>query len=641
MALALMGIVLMLPALKAGLFGDDLVQRPVQFTPSQLPAHMIETGFASSESGKLGTVLLDQFAFGRGAEVSARLRDYGIAPWWAPENWQAALLRPLTAFTHWLDYRFYPDTPALMHAHNILWFAVAVFLVATLYRNIATFAGARDQEHPDALPSGLQYANRDLEESLAESGALLDTRSGMVAVALAAGLWLLDKYTYFPVMFVANRGFIVSLVFGLLCMHAHLRWRTAHTRTWMCLSAGCLLLSLLADEAGVSTLAFVLAYALLLEPNGWRQRLESLVPVASVVIGWRAVYVALGYGVRNMIIYVDPGYSPWLFLKNFFPRAAALLGGQLSGLPPEIAIGLNPHWQELLTVFFAGFSVLCLVIFLPVLRRDAAARFWAVMMLLAVVPASTVVPLSKNLAFVALGAFGVVASFLVDFARYESRTLMPRPWRAMSCCVTVWLVLAHIPGAVAGRIALGLASPLIPARTARACSFEGLPEIGERDVVVVNDPTCISTVVPFDRAYRHRPLPKTVNILVPGFTRLEVKRPDAATLVVRAREADLFDCVAGRPIHLCYVCKTANDLLFGGRPWMAGEQVRRKGFVAEILEISRRGAPRAVVFHFDRPLESEERVWLFFDWRRREHSPFVLPPVGGSVEIAGPQTASR
>jgi hypothetical protein len=43
-----------------------------------------------------------------------------------------------------------------------------------------------------------------------------------------------------------------------------------------------------------------------------------------------------------------------------------------------------------------------------------------------------------------------------------------------------------------------------------------------------------------------------------------------------------------------------------------------------------------VAFHFDKPLESAEMVWLFFDWRRLTHSPFVLPHVGETVEIAGP-----
>jgi hypothetical protein len=126
-ALALAAIILMLPALPVGLLGDDLIQRLNQFTPAQLPPRIVETGFVAKDSGKLGTVLGNLFAYLRGKEAATRARDYGIAPWWAAEGWTAVLWRPLTALTHWLDYRLYPNSPALMHAQNIAWYAAAVF----------------------------------------------------------------------------------------------------------------------------------------------------------------------------------------------------------------------------------------------------------------------------------------------------------------------------------------------------------------------------------------------------------------------------------------------------------------------------------------------------------------------------------
>jgi branched-subunit amino acid transport protein len=618
-ALALAAVILMLPALPVGLLGDDLVQRLNQFAPAELAARALDTGFVAGDSGKLATVLGNLFGYVRGKEAATRARDYGIAPWWAPEDWRAALWRPLTAFTHWLDYRLYPNSPGLMHAQNIAWYAAAVFLAATLYRRIATAAGGRD-----------------LQGKLSDSSARVKMQSGVCVAALAASLWLLDKNTYVPVMYVANRGFIISLVFGLLCLQAHLRWRTGHSGVWMWLSALCLLLSLLANEGGASTLAFLMAYAMVLEAGGWRERLRSLLPAAVVVIGWRAVYAGGGFGVRNFPGYIDPGYAPLLFVENLVPRANALVGGQLTGLPPELALALNAKWQMILALLFAGFSLICAVVFLPVVRRDGTARFWAVMMLLALAPAATVAPISKNLGFIALGAFGVVASFLVGFAAPQERAAMPGLLRAMSWCVAVWLVAAHIAGALGGRMALALASPSIPKMAKRACAFEHSPEIGERDVVVINDPTITCAFVPFDRAYRGQPLPRTMRVLVPGSTPFEVKRPDATTLILTAKGSDLFACPAVGPIHICYACKAADDFLFGERVWERGERVTVKGLVAEILEVSPRGAPRSVAFHFDKPLESDGMVWLFFDWRRLAHLPFVPPRIGEAIEIAGP-----
>jgi len=136
-------------------------------------------------------------------------------------------------------------------------------------------------------------------------------------------------------------------------------------------------------------------------------------------------------------------------------------------------------------------------------------------------------------------------------------------------------------------------------------------------------------------------LPASIRILVPGSTRFEVTRTDASSILLTTKGSDLFDCPAVRPLHVCHACKAMNDLLFGARTWKTGDQVARKGFMAEVREVSAKGAPRSIAFHFDRPLESEQFVWLFFDWRRFTHSPLVLPQIGETVEIAGPRLRSH
>jgi len=649
LGLALAAIFLMLPALKVGLLGDDLIQRLNQFPPEQLPARILDTGFVAKDSGQLGTVLNNLFGYLRGEEAARRAMDYGIAPWWASAGWTAALWRPVTAFTHWLDYRLYPDSPALMHAHNIAWFAAAVFLVAMLYRRI----GARPSRAQQL--SNRQPANHRPEPSFVSAllrpgtTALrdLETRPGTAAApwksseiwvaGLAASLWLLDGNTYCPVAYVANRGFIIALFFGLLCIHAHVRWRTEKSMVWMWLSALCLLLSVLADEGGASTLAFPLAYALTLEPGGWRPRVISLLPSALVILGWRAVYVGCGFGVRNFPGYIDPGYAPWFFLKQLVPRMNGLLGGQLTGVAPELAMGLNAKWQMILALGFAGFSLLCAVVVWPLVRRDAVTRFWAVLLLLALVPAATVAPLSKNLGFVAVGAFGVIASFLAGVARQQERAAMPRLLRAVSCWVAAGLVAAHIALPIGCRIVMGLASPSVPKFVALASDYPPSLEVGGRDIVVLNDPTILTAMVPFYRAYRGEPLPRSTRILVPGSMTFEVSRPDAATLILKTKTADLFDCPELGPLHAGYACKSINNFLYGETIWKTGDRVTRKGLQAEILEVSPRGAPRAVAFHFDKPLEADGTVWLFFDWHRGAHRPFALPRIGETLVVAGPR----
>ncbi len=620
LGLAFAAILFMLPALQTGLFGDDLIQRLTQLKPAELPAHVVDTGFVASDSGKLGTVLRELFGYLHTKGAAARAVAYGIAPWWGAGDWHAALFRPVTAFTHWVDYRVFPNTPALMHAHSIAWYAAAVFLVAYLYRKLWSFGlGTSSTMHGG-------------------SGTARVVPRSILIAGLAGFLFLLDKNTYFPVMYVANRGCFVALVFGLLCLDAHHRWRTTQSRRWMVGSGLWLALSMLSNEGGASTLAFLLAYALVLEPGGGRARLFSLIPAGIVLLVWRVVYVSSGYGVRNFLLYIDPGYTPLLFLKNLLPRASGLVGGQLTGLPPEAVLGFDTKWQLIITAMFGGFSLICGLVFWPILRQDRTARFWATAMLLALVPASTVAPLTKNLAFVAVGAFGVMASFLVHLAAPENYVRM-RSWvRALAWCVALWLVVAHIPGALAARAVLARISPYIPVATAQAYAFPNSPEIGDRDVVVLNDPTIASAFVPFDRAYRHLPLPRTIRILVPGSVPIVVTRPDAFTLVLTAKKADLLDTEATKPIRLSRALKSANDLLFGQRTWRTGDQITGNGFVVQVLELSLRGSPRALAFRFEKPLDSSERVWLFFDWPRLRHAPFILPGIGGSTEIAGHKT---
>jgi hypothetical protein len=274
------------------------------------------------------------------------------------------------------------------------------------------------------------------------------------------------------------------------------------------------------------------------------------------------------------------------------------------------------------------------MVVLPVLRRDRVGRFWTLVMLLALVRAATVAPISKNLAFVAVGAFGAVASFLVHFA--GSRKHAGGTWlnQTMSWFVAAWLVLAHIPGALAARVGLALVSPYIPVVVQRAFALEYAAEVGDRDLVVINEPGIITFLVPFERAYRGLPLPRSLRILVPGSIPLEVRRADASTLILTAKEGDLFDCPALGPIHLAYVCKAANEWLLGGRKWETGQRVTCKGFQAEVLDLSLRGMPRSLAFHFDGPLESERKVWLYVNWRHLKHEPFVLPQIGETIEIA-------
>ena len=335
--LAVAAVVMMLPALKTGLVMDDLGQRIPQLMPSEIPPALYRTGIVPDNTGELSTVLFETFGFPRDKTRGEMARNYGFLPWWLPAEVKCALWRPFTAFTHWLDYRLFPDSPTLMHAHNIIWLAAAVFLATFMYRRIIG-------------PTGI--------------------------AALAALMFVLDKNTYFPVMFVANRGFIVALCLGLLCFYMHHKWRSTNSALAAFLSVIFLSLSLLSNEAGVSTFAFILAYALVLDKVLWPKRLLSLAPAILTIIVWRIIYQSLGYGVSGIgAMYLDPGHELLKFLYHLPGYGIAVIAGQLSALLPDVSLGVNVQYYPIITIFYIVFTIVAIVLFLPVIRRNTIARF--------------------------------------------------------------------------------------------------------------------------------------------------------------------------------------------------------------------------------------------------------------------------
>ena len=621
--LAIGAILVMLPALKTGLFWDDLPQRAVELRPSQLPPRIYETG-NPADSGSLSTVLRDLF-FNRNPQDMALMKNYGILPWWTPDNMRLGLWRPVTAFTHWLDYHLFPDSPMLMHAENIAGFAAIVFLITVIYRKLGVTDGI------------------GLVGSLA-----------LPAAGLAGLLFLLDYNTYFPVMFVANRGFMLSLFFGLLCLYEHHQWRSAKSRSGCRLSALFLALSLFADEGGASTFAFILAYALVLEPGSFRNRALTILPSVLVIIVWRTIYEALGFGLRNVGLYIDPAHEPLQFAQEVIPRAMVLLGGQLNGVAPEVLFAVNPLLQPKVTAFFCVAVVAALVVFLPWVRRDKTAMFWFTVMMLAAIPAATVMPMSKNLGFVAVGAYGLIASFVAGLITRPSPPSSPMgdsgamnrlpewlTYRILAWIACVLLILIHVPGAIAGRVVAVKATACVLGGMNRLGDVGDWPNIENENVIVVNPPCVLALAyAPFYKAYHHQPLPRSMRTLVPGLTSFDVQRTDDKTLVIQSKTPNIFFCDDVGPIRGAYACRAFN-LLVGKPRCKKGDRYDLGGLTVEVLESDASGLPSRVAFRFNTSLDSPDFHWLRFDLQMalassQPYQPFKIPAIGLSVTLSAP-----
>ena len=115
LAMGALAIALMLPSIGGGLFHDDLIHWAKLQKDVGLPARYYGTPHLPSDSGTAAAAMRDMFAMTRTPGEEKTLKDLGLVPWWASEQLRISNWRPLTALTHWLDYRLFPDSPALMH----------------------------------------------------------------------------------------------------------------------------------------------------------------------------------------------------------------------------------------------------------------------------------------------------------------------------------------------------------------------------------------------------------------------------------------------------------------------------------------------------------------------------------------------
>ena len=176
-----------------------------------------------------------------------------------------------------------------------------------------------------------------------------------------------------------------------------------------------------------------------------RARLGSLAPYVAVVVVWRVVYHALGFGTAYSGVYVDAGAEPLAFLRVMPSRATYLLAAQLATPWSDFAAlwsFVSPHAERNALIFCTIVVALFAALFVPLCRRDRLARFFAVGALGAVVPICSTFPADRLLWFVGVGAMGLVARWL---------ELRPRAWWAAVVAALLDLDPSRAGGAAAGR----------------------------------------------------------------------------------------------------------------------------------------------------------------------------------------------
>jgi hypothetical protein len=594
--IAVLGVVVMLPALNSGWVMDDVAHRALLLGPERLDARAVEAiGLPKQGSGLLFAAQ-ELYAFIL-PEKTARYMDAGYLPWWTSEGLRVAFWRPLTSFTLWLDYRLYPDFAPAMHVHSILWFAALAFVLAVVYRRLIG--------------------------------------PGWVA-GLAALLYVLDDSYFMPVIMLANRNVLLGVFFGLLTFCAHRRWRRGGHWSWAAAACVSFALALLSAEAGIAITVYLFSYAIFLDEGRLWKRLASLIPYGAIVVIWRMIYNLQGYGTYGCGFYSDPVREPARYAGQILRRGPLLIVGQWFGVD---AIVYNFMSESAKVVYWAlCVALVCLLFAMlwPLIRNERVARFWFLGSLLAVLPVCAASPMNRNLFFVGIGGMALAALFLSGLFTRADWVPRRRLWRVPAWIFCGVLILAHVFVALLSRAAIPSMVEFGMRRAEKTSQLGAIADIEKKDVVVLNMPDPMAVVwMPYIKAVKRQPLPRSQRVLTPGFAAMEAARPDEHTLVLRARSGTLFGTDHWRrPFSFIYFLEHFYSIFRDrSHPLHLGDKVELARFSAEVTDVDQKGRPVEVRFEFAVPLEDESFVWLMFDPWKCEFLPYEIPPVGESGKM--------
>jgi hypothetical protein len=567
LGVAALVVVLALPSLGVGWMIDDYYHRAILLKNSHLREVL------GPPSG--------MFRFFRGYERTSRLVDIGLFPWWTDPNLKGEFLQALTVLTHRLDYALWPNSPFLMHAHNICWLAALVALTTCYYRQIL-----------GAIPTA----------------------------AIAAFLFAVDDAHGGTVGFLANRNSLVAATFGVAALIAHDRFRRdgSARRAWL----APLLLSaaLFSKEEGIGACAYLAAYALFLDPAGWRRGSLALSPHGLVVIVWAALRASWGYGVRDVGLYIDPLTDAARYLTAAIVRVPILLLGLWSPVASDFSAIMPAGAVGHFALFAAAYLAILLFAMAPLLYRDRVARFFAAGMILATLPVCATVPMDRLLTFAGIGAFGLLAQFWAFVFGGAGGAPSSALWRGWARGVAWLLVGVH---AIFAPIALPVraANPIGPRWIEERLYVHTPlgPSIADKTLVIVNAPSpANASYTYFRREQAGLAVPRYTRVLAPAIPSVTIGRLDERTIEIRPRGGYL---------------RWALDRVFRSerRELARGAQVKLTGMTATVTAVTSDGRPAVATFQFDVPLESPELIWLCFRGGRFE--PFTVPAVGQSIQI--------
>jgi hypothetical protein len=561
-------LVLLATCLTSGITADDYVYQLVLSRSSAVK------GFDQAP--------LDMYKFVADGSAGLLMQE-GVLSWWADPEARLAFMRPLSAATHYLDHRLWPDSPLLMHLHCLFWGLLVFLALHALYRDLLSPAWV-------AALALFLYA---LDDSRCWFGSFVAARNATVATAVS--IWVLVFYH---------------------------RYRELNFRPGAWLAPLFLALALLCGEGSLSICGYLFAYALFLDTGTWPRRLLRLAPYALIVLIWRIVYRALGYGVQGSGLYVDPLQDPWRFSLKFLERAPILIFAQWGGFWSDLrdALFVFPRVSQLIMATAVIFVLLMGVFFYPLVRRDRLVCFALLGAALSLLPASATFNSDRMLSWVAIGASIALARFLSLYMQDPALLGLSPLLSRLSPAVVLALVVTNIivaPLLLPSRAHGGNALVEILDRADAGVPKD--PAITGKKVVFFNTPAVpLAGYIPVMRAVKGEPRPRSQVWLATSTTELTVQRVDAHTLRVRPDGGFLIN---------------PGDLLLRSPrdPLKRGQRIVLGDTVIQVEEMTSDRRPAQILARFSQPLDGPDLY--FVCWEEIGFIPCKPPGIGGRLRL--------
>ena len=290
-----------------------------------------------------------------------------------------------------------------------------------------------------------------------------------------------------------------------------------------------------------------------------------------------------------------------------------------------------------------AFLLVATLMFLPLLRRNRMARFWALGSVLAVIPTCAMgVPSGRLLVFCGVGAMPLLVLLVAALCGDEIHASQRPAWRLPAWGFAITLLAVH-----------GLAAPYMLVSTLRGPdafqqSLERANDFGPPDgttparIVVVNPPA-VFYLVYYRSLHRSRGIehPPRLVTLAPGHGAVSLTRTDERTLRVRPEHGFVAALARHDPdapfFHEVYLNQIL-DRTFRGTdfPVQTGQRFDWPGLSAVVAKVDAAAQPLEATLTFDCLLEDPSLVWIQWNWETRLYEPFSVPPIGVSTTVDGP-----